>query len=164
VVLISEGVGATFVMYNMPASVDPAAYAGRYKGSVWSGLGVLARIAWDHPMGMLKTQGRKLGFSLGMVHWFDGYRPHPELVAVTLLYVATLIGSSTMRARPLWPVHLFVLTHLASMGLTMPWNYGYRLIIPPFVYTATLGVAAACSLVTMRPSRVRLQRPSESRA
>jgi hypothetical protein len=146
-VLISEGLGGTFIKYNVPASADPAVYAVRYTGSVWSGLGVLARIAWDHPVDLLRTQGRKLGFSLGMVHWYGGYRPHPELVAVTLLYVATLIASSTMRTRALWPVHLFVLAHLAGMGLTMPWNYGYRLIIPPFVYTTTLATAAAYSLV-----------------
>ena len=146
-VLISEGLGGTFIKYNVPVSVDPAVYSARYTGSVWSGLGVLARIAWDRPVDTLKTQGRKLGFSLGMVHWYGGYRPHPELVAVTLLYVATLIASPAMRTRALWPVHLFVLAHLAAMGLTMPWNYGYRLIIPPFVYTTTLATAAAYSLV-----------------
>jgi hypothetical protein len=96
-----------------------------------------------------------------MVHWFGGYRPHPELVGVTLLYVATVIASTTMRARVLWPVHLFVLAHVASMGLTMPWNYGYRLIIPPFVYTSTLSVAAASSLIAMG-ARGQARRP-ESR-
>jgi len=142
-VLISEGLGATFIKYNVPEAVNVGAYESQYSGSTLSGLAVLTRIAWDHPAQMLATQGRKLGFSLGMVHWYGGYRMHPELVAVTLLYCATLCLSARLRARELWPVHLFVLTHLASMGLTMPWNYGYRLIIPPFVYTSTLSAAAA---------------------
>jgi hypothetical protein len=162
-VLISEGLGAGFITYNMPPSADPAAYAGQYTGSVLSGLTVLARIAWDHPADMLKTQGRKLGFSLGMVQWYGGYRPHPELVAVTLLYISTIIASKAMRARMLWPVHLFVVAHVASMSLTMPWNYGYRLIIPPFAYTSALSAAAACSLVAMRLPAFHAQRTSRSR-
>src|SRR5439155_10478712 len=133
-----------------PPAIDPAVYESQYRGSPLSGLLVLARIAWDHPVQMLATQGRKLGFSLGMVHWYGGYRAHPELVAVTLLYCTTLWLSPAMRMRPLWPVHLFVLAHLACMGLTMPWNYGYRLIIPPFVYTSTLSSAGACGWIMTR--------------
>jgi hypothetical protein len=128
-----------------------------------SGLHVLARIAWDHPLGVLRIQGLKLGFSLGMIQWFDGYRPHPELVTVTVLYVLTCICSRTMRALALWPVHLFVLAHLASMGLTMPWNYGYRLIIPPFVLTSVLSASAAWSIVGVWLSGVPLRQPTGSR-
>jgi hypothetical protein len=98
-----------------------------------------------------------------MVQWYGGYRPHPELVAVTLLYISTIIASKAMRARMLWPVHLFVVAHVASMSLTMPWNYGYRLIIPPFAYTSALSAAAACSLVAMRLPAFHAQRTSRSR-
>jgi hypothetical protein len=45
------------------------------------------------------------------------------------------------------PIHAFVLSHVASMALTSPWNYGYRLILPPFVYTTTLSVAAAAAML-----------------
>jgi hypothetical protein len=162
-VLISEGVGAGFIKYNVPPSADPAMYASQYRGSVLSGFIVLARIARGHPLDMLAMQGRKLGFSLGMVQWYGGYRPHPELVAVTLVYAATLVLSRTMRARMLWPVHLFVLAHLASMGLTMPSNYGYRMILPPFVYMSVLSAAAACSLVAIRLPAFHARHRSESR-
>jgi hypothetical protein len=82
-----------------------------------------------------------------MVHWFEGYRPHPELLAVSGLYLLTLCFSATMRRAELWPVHAFVASHWASMLLTSPWNYGYRLILPPYVYTTALSVAAAAALV-----------------
>jgi dolichyl-phosphate-mannose-protein mannosyltransferase len=162
-VLISDGLGESFIKYNLPPSVDPSRYLAQFHGGVASGLRVLARIAWDHPLDVLAIQGKKLGFSLGMIQWFDGYRPHPELVAVTLLYIATCMGSKAMRARTLWPVHLFVLAHLASMGLTMPWNYGYRLIIPPFVLTSVLSASAACSIVAVWLSDMPLRRPTESK-
>ena len=107
-------------------------------------------MTWDYPGGMLRRQGEKLGFSLGMVQWLQGFRPHPELVAVSGLYFAMLVLSKTMRSLPLWPVHLFVLSHLAAMGLTNPSNYGYRLILPPYIYTSTLSVAAAFSLFSLK--------------
>ena len=78
-----------------------------------------------------------------MIHWFEGYRPHPELLAVTFLYVVMLVTSKTMRRPELWPVHAFVFSHWGSMMLTSPWNYGYRMILPAYVYTSTLSVAAS---------------------
>jgi len=162
-VLISDGLGASFIKYNLPASADASYYVTQFHGTLASGLHVLARIAWDHPLGVLRIQGLKLGFSLGMIQWFDGYRPHPELVTVTVLYVLTCVCSRAMRALALWPVHLFVLAHLASMGLTMPWNYGYRLIIPPFVLTSVLSASAAWSIVGVWLSGVPLRQPTGSR-
>jgi hypothetical protein len=89
-----------------------------------------------------------------MIHWFQPYRPHPELIAITALYALTLIFSAKMRNPDLWPVHAFVASHWASMALTSPWNYGYRLILPPFVYTTALSVAAAWSF-GVKPGIVR---------
>jgi len=42
------------------------------------------------------------------------------------------------------------------MALTSPWNYGYRLILPPFVFTSMLAVAAAMARVS---PRLRLSNP-----
>jgi hypothetical protein len=141
-VLISEGVGTGFVRYNVPDQVDPAPYLLRHNGSAGSGLLTLAQIAWEHPWGMLKLQASKIGFSLGMVHWRNAYQAHPELVAATLLYLTMCCLSARLRSSVFWPFHAFVTSHVASMGLTDPANYGYRLILPPFVYTTSLGVAA----------------------
>jgi len=53
----------------------------------------------------------------------------------------------------MWPIHLFVLAHLAGMALTQPWTYGYRLILPPFVYTTALSAGAVMTLLTSRLQR-----------
>jgi hypothetical protein len=150
VVLISDSLGGGFIVHNVPASIDPQAYMAGYPGGIIPSLSVLARIAVEHPAEMLAGQVKKFGFSLGMVHWYEGYRPHPELIAVTLLYLLTTVLSPIMRSPQLWPVHAFVLAHVASMGLTSPWNYGYRLILPPFLYTSTLAVAAAADILARR--------------
>jgi len=140
-VLISDGLGPGFITLNLPSNVDPAKYLAAGGGIVGGATG-LFRILMDYPLEIASMQVQKIGFTLGMVHWFEGYRPHPELLAITALYFLMLVLSPTMRSATLWPVHAFVLAHVASMGLTSPWNYGYRMILPPFVYTATFSVAA----------------------
>lgn len=142
-VLISDSLGGGFIVHALPRHIDPAPYMHGYGGGVIDSAGVLWRILLDHPGEVLSLQLQKLGFTLGMVHWFGDYRPHPELVAVTALYLVMIAVSPAMRGMALWPVHAFVLAHVASMGLTSPWNYGYRLILPPYVYTTTFAAAAA---------------------
>src|SRR5262249_5821212 len=112
----------------------------------------LWRIASEHPLAFIALQLKKLGFSIGMVHWIPGYRPHPELVLTSMAYFGLLALSKSMRMAALWPIHLFVLSHLASLALTQPWTYGYRLIMPPFIYTSALSAAV---LATFRTVRVR---------
>lgn len=146
-VLVSDGLGGGVVLYNIPASVPSAPYLEGFSGGLLAAAALLARIFRDHPWAFLATQVRKFGFTLGMTQWHEGYRAHPELIAFTALYVAMLFASRSMRQPALWPAHVFVVAHVLSMGLTIPWNYGYRLILPPFVFTATLSVAAAASLL-----------------
>jgi len=158
-VLVSEGFAGGFIAYNLPASADANAYSDLTAGPVKSLL-MLASLAIRFPREFFAIQLHKIGFSLGMVHWAGGYRPHPELVAVTVLYVLMLVAAPTMRARELWPVHAFVVAHVISMGLTLPWNYGYRLILPPFVYTTCFSAAAAWQTFARRARGLRA--PSRS--
>jgi hypothetical protein len=162
-VLVSDVQSASVLTYNIPASLSAAEYGARWHGTFGSALRVIAEMSYEHPLAMSGVFAKKLAFSLGMTQLIEGYRPHPELVAVTMMYVVMCIASSRMLARALWPVHLFVLTHLASMLLTMPWNYGYRLIMPPFVYTSALSAAAFGSMVMSRRARFGVQ-VVESRA
>jgi hypothetical protein len=157
-VLISDSLGGTFIVHNVPPAVDPQLYLSGYGGGIVASFGVLWRLVVEHPAAVASLQFQKLGFTLGMVHWFGDYRPHPEMVAITVLYLVMLATSSVLRSPPLWPVHAFVVSHWASMALTSPWNYGYRLILPPFVYTTTLSVAAASSMLWPALSR-RMARP-----
>ena len=149
-VLISDSLGGGFIAHALPPHIDPSPYMQGYGGGVIGSAGVLWRILMEHPGEVLSLQWQKLGFTLGMVHWFGDYRPHPELAAVTALYLVMILVSPTMRSMVLWPVHAFVLAHVASMALTSPWNYGYRLILPPYVYTTTFSVAAAVAWLQPR--------------
>ena len=146
-VLISDGLGGGFIEHGVPPGIDAAPYLNSYTGGIGNSLVVLWRVVIEHPVAVASLQLQKLGFSLGMVHWFDGFRPHPELAAITLLYLLMIVLSPVMRRPEVWPIHAFVVSHVASMALTSPWNYGYRLILPPFVYTTTLSVAAASAML-----------------
>lgn len=161
-ILVSDVPGSSLISYNMPPSVSAASYAGYFKGTTSSGFKVFAQIAWDHPIAMLGVQMRKIGFSLGLTQLAGGYRPHPELVAITVLYLSMCVASRRMRHLTMWPVHLFVLAHLAGMPLTLPWNYGYRMILAPYVYTSALATAALYAMVGERRVH-RVFRTSESR-
>jgi len=145
-VLVSSGQERTVVLLNVPPPIDPQPYVDLVASGRTGTIGALWHVASDHPGAFAALQLRKFGFTLGMIHWFQPYRPHPELIAITALYVLTLIFSPKMRNPDLWPVHAFVASHWASMALTSPWNYGYRLILPPFVYTTALSMAAAWPL------------------
>jgi hypothetical protein len=152
-VLISGGLGETFILFNLPSTIDPQPYRAMFTGGVTSSFAVLLRLVLEHPLEMLRIQLDKLSFSLGMVQTHQGYRPHPELVAASVVYAAVFAGWKSMRASAMWPIHLFVLAHLAGMALTQPWTYGYRLILPPFVYTSALSAGAVTSLVLARLAR-----------
>ena len=144
-VLISSGQERAVVVLNVPPSIEPRPYVALVESGQSGTIGALWRIASDHPREFAAFQVYKLGFTLGMVHWFKPYRPHPELVAVTVLYLVMLVAAKPMRSAELWPVHAFIASHWASMALTSPWNYGYRMILPAFVYMTPLSIAAACT-------------------
>jgi hypothetical protein len=55
------------------------------------------------------------------------------LLLTTALYILSigLVGAArTVRAMV---VHTFVATHLATLLLTVPWNYGYRMLLAMFL-------------------------------
>jgi hypothetical protein len=154
-VLVSDVPVWSVFTYNVPPSVDAAAYGAALPATARAVITRLALMARDHPAAMLALQARKLGFSLGIIQWGSGYRPHPELVAISALYLLLLVVDRRMRQPALWPVHAFIACHLASMTITMPWNYGYRLILPAYVYTTGLSIAAAAALLRSRTAHDR---------
>jgi hypothetical protein len=140
-VLITAGQGATFVAYNMP--VDDKMYFKGFDGTLFNSALILIRMFVDHPVASLQNYGTKLGFSLGMVHWMGSGTFHPELVATSLLYFAGFVLLRPMRSIAALPLHAFVFTHVATLMLTMPSNYGYRMILPAFVFMSLAAGALA---------------------
>jgi hypothetical protein len=153
-VLITEGQTHAFIAMNAASPSDSARYFQQFPSeSLLSVPRTLWQIASDHPLAFITLQLKKLGFSLGMVHWIPAYRPHPELVVISIAYFGLLALSKSMRTPALWPIHLFVLSHLASLALTQPWTYGYRLIMPPFIYTSALSATVLAASRTARIPR-----------
>jgi hypothetical protein len=132
-VLISTSPTASFINYNMPPNVDPRVYRDQYLSGSASAITVLARIVVDHPADSLRGIGVKLGFSMGLLQLMGGHF-HPELFAASAGYFLALLLCPAARSMTTWPIHAFVLAHLAGMVLTMPSNYGYRLILPMYLF------------------------------
>ena len=152
-VLISSGQGATFIAYNLP--IDDKLYFNGFDGTLFNAAAILIRMFLDHPIISLANYGRKLGFSLGMVHWLGGAGTvHPELILTSLGYFAAVIFLKEMRSIAAWPIHAFTMTHIATLMLTMPSNYGYRMILPPFMFMAVAaGAVAVTPLMRFAVSR-----------
>ncbi len=138
-VLLTAGQGASFVAYNMP--VDDKSYFAGFDGTLFNSATILVRMFIDHPLISIRNYATKAGFSLGMVHWMGSGTIHPELIATSLLYFASIVLIRGMRAAASLPLHFFVLTHIVTLMLTMPSNYGYRMILPAFVFMS-LGAGA----------------------
>jgi len=164
-VLISSGQAATFVNYNLP-SENAQAYRDAFEGSLFSAGKVLVRIMVDHPIEFARNIFIKLGFSVGMVQWMGGsLRPHPELLITSVAYFLAFFLVPQARRLDALPIHLFVATHLATLMLTMPSNYGYRLLLPMYLFMPVFGAAAVARLLPgslRRPSTD--SRPDAARA
>jgi hypothetical protein len=141
-VLLTSGQGATFVAYNLP--VDDKMYFKGFDGTLFNSAIILVKMLVDYPMISLANYGRKLGFSLGMVHWLGGSGTmHPELIATSVGYLAAIVFLKPLRSAVAWPIHAFIITHVATLMLTMPSNYGYRMILPSFVFMSVVAGAMA---------------------
>jgi hypothetical protein len=151
-VLISAGQAKSFIDYNMPPE-NPQRYLDMFDGSLTSAGVILFRMLIEQPRAFLSAIGVKLAFGLGMVHWAAGVSPHPELILTTVLYVIAIVVVPGARATAALPLHLFIATHLASLALTLPWNYGYRMILPMYPVMAIFAGALMSQLV-IRGSRV----------
>lgn len=133
-VLVTAGQGRTFLDYNLPpgGADQNLKYYQSFSGTNLSALKTLLWILWDHPEPTLRLWGFKVAFSLGMVHWM-GNTPHPELVLTSVLYLTAIVLVPAARSSGALIVHAFVVTHLATLLLTTPWNYGYRMLLAMFM-------------------------------
>jgi 4-amino-4-deoxy-L-arabinose transferase-like glycosyltransferase len=141
-VLITDGAAVTFVRYNVPPGNADAErkYLLHFRGGNFAAAVTLAQILWEYPRETLRGWGIKIGFALGMVHWLD-LRPHPELIATSALYLLAIVLLKGSRTVPALLVHAFIATHLATLLLTVPWNYGYRMLLTMYLFMPIFGGA-----------------------
>ncbi|HEX6162039.1 MAG TPA: glycosyltransferase family 39 protein [Vicinamibacterales bacterium] len=136
-VLITEGQARTFIDYNLVEGQHAAnqKYLEDFRNSNLSAAIILLRILRDFPAETLQNWGTKAGFGFGMVHWMGAAnRPHPELIITSALYLLALLLLRESRTIAALLVHGFVFTHLATLLLTMPANYGYRMVLSMYLF------------------------------
>jgi hypothetical protein len=139
-VLITYGQATTFVERNLPSTPDAAKYEQMWKGTMASSAYVLFRIFMEHPADSVHSVLTKAIFSLGAVQVM-GQRVHPELMLPSAAYLLLVLASPAARRLEAWPMHLFVATHVIVLSLSLPGLYGYRLILPSYLFL-DVGVAA----------------------
>jgi hypothetical protein len=54
-------------------------------------------------------------------------------VITSVLYLASLVLLRDARRPAAWLLHGFIFTHLATLLLTMPSNYGYRMVLSMYL-------------------------------
>ena len=144
----------SFVIYNLPDTPDAdARYLKPYTGTLGSATRILFRIMVDHPYAFFRLVSIKVGFSLGLLQWM-GQKFHPELFAPAIGYLVSLVLVPSARRVATWPIHGFVISHLAAMALSMPSNYGYRLILPMHLFFSMFAVALVERVALGEKSRV----------
>jgi hypothetical protein len=152
-VLVTEGQAPTFINYNLPTTDHQAnlKYLQAYRGTNSSAARALLLILWDYPAETLSNWGTKAAFGLGMVHWMGAARsPHPELVLTSAAYLLALVLVRSARTVPAFLVHGFILTHLVTLLLTMPSNYGYRMVLSMYVLMVIFAGALAAQILERR--------------
>ena len=137
-VLITSGQEWSFVLHNLPSNDLLGFYQNRMAslgGGYRATTMVLAEMLWSHPAAFLYGVWLKILFSLGMLHLMGG-NVHPELMALSAGYLGSVIFCRAARQFGAWPAHLFIASHLVAMTLSMPGIYGYRLILPMYLFFA----------------------------
>jgi len=154
-VLINQGSLHGVLEVNLSGSADDRAYFEALFGHndlAWT-LGLIARAIIDHPRDMLRGYVAKLGFSFGWLSLM-GQHFHPELVAVSVGYLLAVICCRAARAPATWPVHAFLVAYLLPLVMYIPSTYGYRLILPLYLFfplfASALGVALVDRLASAR--------------
>jgi hypothetical protein len=133
-VLVTAMQGRSFIYYALPeVTPETKKYWEDFEGGNLSSITILLRILWEYPGETLTGWGRKIGFSFGMTHWAEGISPHPELAVTSILYLAAIIALRQSRTVAALMIHAFIWTHLATLLLSLPWNYGYRMLLPMYL-------------------------------
>jgi hypothetical protein len=162
-VLVTEGQAPTFINYNLPTTDHQAnlKYLQAYRGTNSSAARALLLILWDYPVETLSNWGTKAAFGLGMVHWMGAARaPHPELVLTSACYLLAFVLVRSARTLPAFLVHGFILTHLITLLLTMPSNYGYRMVLSMYVLMVIFAGALVAQILERRWSRAATLAPA----
>ena len=144
-VLIAQTRLLASINYTLPPGVDGDYYRNHYMTGTLAYVRFLVDMFVHYPHDTLLNFYVKTGFSLGLIQWMGG-RLHPELVLASAGYLLAVAWIPDARRYETWPIHAFVVTHLVGLVLMMPSVYGYRLILPMYLFFPLFAARAAAEL------------------
>lgn len=133
--LVATNGGATLLLAHQPT--EKVRLSGVDRDPIYNWLKLdrptreVVEFARQDPVGYLWTLAPLGLYSIGVSGAVEGFPPlAPDVLAITALYVLAVVLLPAARTLRTWPLHLFVLLHLAIMMTFLPYVYGYRQVLP----------------------------------
>jgi len=142
--LVASNGGATLLLAHQPT--DKVRLRGIDDNPVYDALKLdratreVVEFARQDPAGYVWTLVPLGLYSVGISGMVEDNPPlAPDVLAITLLYVLAVLFLPGARTLKTWPLHLFVVIHLAIMMTFLPYVYGYRQVLPMQVLMLPFG-------------------------
>jgi hypothetical protein len=142
--LVASNGGATLLLAHQPT--DQVRLRGIDDNPVYDALNLdratreVVEFARQDPAGYIWTLVPLGLYSVGISGMVEDNPPlAPDVLAITLLYVLAVAFLPGARSLRTWPLHLFVVIHLAIMMTFLPYVYGYRQVLPMQVLMLPFG-------------------------
>jgi hypothetical protein len=133
--LVASNGGATLLLAHQPT--DKVQLRGVDRDPLYNWLKLdratreVVEFARQDPVGYLWTLVPLGLYSVGVSGAVDGMPAlAPDVLAITALYVLAVLLLPPTRSLRTWPLHLFIVIHLAIMMTFLPYVYGYRQVLP----------------------------------
>jgi hypothetical protein len=133
--LVATNGGATLLLAHQPT--DRVRLGGVDRDPLYNALRLdrqtreVVEFARQDPLGYARTLVPLGLYALGISGAVEGFPPvAPDILALSVLYLAALIGLPDARSLRAAPLRLFVGLHLAIMVTFLPYVYGYRQVLP----------------------------------
>jgi hypothetical protein len=133
--LMATNGGATLLIAHQPPSY--IRLAGIDRNPTYNALRLdrptreVLEFARQDPLGYLATMVPLGLYSIGIPNGIEGQGTvAPDILMVTILYVAGVVGMKSCRRLETVHIHAFVALHMLVMMTFLPYVYGYRQVLP----------------------------------
>jgi hypothetical protein len=126
-VLLAES-SLQILFFLAPPDINYTEYMRGPRPSVFETLLGAIKMFFDHPVGVILVEGRKLAFMVGFTNIMPGFRLHPEFLALSTGYLAWWRLMSEHAAKTA-VVHFTLLGHVIAFLIASPMSYGYKTIL-----------------------------------